>query len=131
VDYGTVVAEVVEVALENGTVRVERVTAAVDPGLVINPSGVEAQAISAVNMGLSAALYEEVTVQDGALRPANFDAYPLLRNADAPDILVETIQSGEKPYGVGEPPIGPIGAALANAIAAAGGPRPRQMPFQL
>jgi isoquinoline 1-oxidoreductase subunit beta len=130
-DARTVVTEVAEVSVENGKIRVHRVTAAVDPGLVINPDGVEAQTQGAITMGISSALLEEVTIKDGVLQPANFDAYPLLRNSAAPDIEVVVLQSGQTPSGVGEPPIGPIAAAVANAVFAATGQRLRRLPLRL
>jgi len=130
IDVHTVVAQVAEAGVENGKIRVYKVTAVVDPGLVINPSGVEAQTLGAITMGLSSTLLEEVTVQDGALQAANFDRYPLLRNADAPQIEVVPLQSGPAPFGMGEPPIGPIAAAVANAVFAATGQRLRSLPLR-
>jgi CO/xanthine dehydrogenase Mo-binding subunit len=82
-------------------------------------------------MGISAALLEEVTVKDGVLQPSNFGDYRILQNIDAPEIVVIPLQSGAKPYGVGEPPIGPSAAAVANAVFAATGQRLRSMPFRL
>jgi isoquinoline 1-oxidoreductase beta subunit len=128
-DVKTVVAEVAEVSLEDGRIRVHKVTAAVDPGLVINPAGVEAQVIGGITMGVSAALYEQAAVRDGVLEAANFDAYPLLRHAESPDIEVVVLSSGEQPYGMGEPPIGPVAAAIANAVFAASGQRLRRIPL--
>ena len=130
-DARTVVAEVAEVSVDDGEIRVHKFTAAVDPGLVISPSGLEAQTMGAITMGLSAALLEEVTVQDGVLQPANFDGYPLLRNSAAPDIEVIPLNSGSKPSGIGEPPIAPVAAALANAVFAATGKRLRTLPLRL
>jgi isoquinoline 1-oxidoreductase beta subunit len=129
-DVKTVVAEVAEVSIENNRIRLHKVTAAVDPGLVINPAGVEAQTLGGIVMGASAALYEEVTLKDGVLQAANFDAYPLMRNSQAPDVSVSILSSGDQPYGMGEPPIGPIGAAIANAVFAAAGTRLRSIPLQ-
>jgi isoquinoline 1-oxidoreductase subunit beta len=130
-DAGTVAAEVVEVLVEGGKINVQRVTAAIDPGLIINPDGVEAQTQGSITMGLSAALLEEVIIKDGVLQATNFRQYPLLRGADAPDIEVVQLQSSDTPSGMGEPPIGPIAAALANAIYAASGQRLRRLPLKL
>ena len=77
-DYGTVVANVAEVSVEGGQIRVHKVTAAVDPGVIVNPNGVAAQVEGNVIMGLSSALLEETTVVDGVLSPANFGAYRIL-----------------------------------------------------
>lgn len=130
-DARTVVAQVAEVGVENNKIRVYKVTAAIDPGLVINPSGVEAQTLGAITMGLSSTLLEEVTVKDGKLQASNFDLYPLLRNVDAPQVEVVVLQTGPTPFGIGEPPIGPIAAAVANAVFAATGQRLRRLPLRL
>ena len=130
-DYGTIMVEIAEVSIENDQVRVHNVTAVADPGLVINPDGVEAQAQGAITMGISAALLEEVVLKDGVLQAANFNQYPLLRNADAPDVDVIVLSSRDTPTGVGEPPIGPIPAAVANAVFAATGQRLRRLPLKL
>jgi isoquinoline 1-oxidoreductase beta subunit len=130
-DAKTAVAEIAEVSVEGQTIRVHRVTAAVDPGLVINPDGATAQTQGAIVMGLSSTLFEELTIKDGAIVPANFDAYPLLTMADTPEIEVALAGSGDTPYGMGEPPIGPIAAAVANAIFALTGQRLRRLPLRL
>ena len=83
-------------------------SAVVDPGLVVNPDGATAQTQGAIIMGLGSTLIEEITVKDGAITAGNFDAYPLLTLKDAPEIEVALIESGDQPYGMGEPPIGPL-----------------------
>ncbi len=130
-DYGTVVTEVAEAVVEGGEIRVTRVTAAVDPGVVVNPDGAKAQVEGNIVMGLSSALLEEATVQDGALVPQNFGAYRLLTMAAAPEIEVVLLQGADKPSGLGEPPIGPLPAAVANAVYAATGTRLRRLPLRL
>jgi len=132
IDVDTVVAEVTEVSVneDTGEVQVHRVTAAMDPGRVINPDGARAQVEGAIMMGISSALIEEITVRAGQIEQANFDTYPLLTIAQAP--VVETILLAApdgRPRGVGEPPIGPIAAAIANAVYAASGARVRQLPL--
>jgi isoquinoline 1-oxidoreductase beta subunit len=129
-DVGTIMVEIVEASVENNQVRVHKVTAAADPGLAINPDGVKAQTEGAITMGLSATLLEEVLIKDGAFQASNFNQYPLLRNADAPDIDVVVINSRNTPSGMGEPPIGPIAAAAANAVYAATGQRLRRLPLK-
>jgi isoquinoline 1-oxidoreductase beta subunit len=130
-DYGTAVAQVAEVSFDEaaGEIRVHRLTTAIDPGLIINPDGVVAQVQGAVNMGLSATLLEEATVQDGRIAMRNFDTYPLLTIADSPALDVVLMGSGDSPTGVGEPPIGPVAAAVANAVFGVTGMRLRQLPF--
>jgi isoquinoline 1-oxidoreductase beta subunit len=130
-DYGTIMVEIAEASVENNQIRVHKVHAVADPGLVINPDSVEAQAQGAITMGLSATLLEEVTIRDGILQAANFNQYPLLSNADAPDVEVTVISSHDKPSGIGEPPIAPIPAAVANAVFAATGQRLRSLPLKL
>jgi isoquinoline 1-oxidoreductase beta subunit len=130
-DVGTIMVEIAEVSVEDNQIRVHKVTAAADPGLAINPDGVKAQTEGSITMGLSATLLEEVLIQDGVLQASNFNQYPLLRNADAPDIDVVVINSRTSPSGMGEPPIGPIPAAVANAVFAATGQRLRRLPLKL
>lgn len=131
VDYGTVVANVAEVSTDGGQIRVHKVTAAVDPGVVVNPDGVRAQVEGNVIMGLSSALLEEVTVVDGVLTPANFGAYRILPLSAAPEIEVVLLQGDDQPHGIGEPPIGPVAPAVANAVYALTGQRLRRLPLRL
>lgn len=129
--FGTIVAEVCEVAVEaNGVLRVERVWAAVDCGIVVNPDTARAQIEGGVLFGLSAALDERITIAAGRVVEGNFDDYPLLRLPDAPRIDVEFIASREPPGGLGEPGTPPIAAALANAVFAATGQRIRELPLR-
>ncbi len=131
VDVGTVVAQVAEVSVEGGQIRVHKVTAVVDPGLVVNPDGATAQVQGCITMGLSSTLVEEALVQDGQLSADNFGRYPLLRLNQAPEIDVHLLQSGETPYGMGEPPLGPVAAAVGNAVFALTGQRLRTLPLRL
>ena len=128
-DAGTAVAHVAEVSLGERGIRVHRVTCAVDPGLVINPDGVVAQCEGAIMMGVSSTLFERLTVADGQFAPSNFDGYPLLRIGDAPAIDVAIVGGGDTPYGMGEPPLGPTAAAIANAVFALSGQRLRELPL--
>jgi isoquinoline 1-oxidoreductase beta subunit len=131
VDYGTVVANVAEVSVEDGQIRVHKVTAAVDPGVIVNPDGVRAQVEGSVIMGLSSALLEETTVVDGVLSPANFGAYRILPMSATPQIEVVLLQGDDQPHGIGEPPIGPVAPAVANAVYALSGTRLRRLPLRL
>jgi isoquinoline 1-oxidoreductase beta subunit len=130
-DYGTVVAQVAEVSIEEDQIRVHKVTAAIDPGLIINPDGVRAQVEGCIIMGLSSALFEETTVVDGVLNPPNFGPYRLATMRTAPEIEVVLLQNGTEPSGVGEPPIGPVAPAVANALFSLTGTRLRQLPLRL
>ena len=129
-DVDTVVAQVAEVSLEGENVRVHNVWAAMDPGLVINPDGAAAQVEGSVMMALSSTLLEELTIVDGEVSVRNFDRYPLLTMKQAPHVEVALLEAPDrKPRGVGEPPMGPVAAAVANGLFAATGKRIRQMPF--
>lgn len=130
-DYGTVVAAVAEVSAEGGQIRVHKVTVAVDPGVIVNPDGVAAQVEGNVVMGVSSALLEEAVVADGVLSPANFGAYRILNMAAAPAVEVVLLQGDDQPHGIGEPPIGPIAPAVANAVYALTGQRLRRLPLRL
>uniref|UniRef100_UPI002ACDF934 xanthine dehydrogenase family protein molybdopterin-binding subunit n=1 Tax=Chloroflexus sp. TaxID=1904827 RepID=UPI002ACDF934 len=129
VDMNTVAAHVAEVGYEGDKLRVYRVWAAVDPGLAINPDGLAAQTEGGIMMGLSATLFEQVTISEGRIDAGNFDRYPLLTIAGAPEVAVQILRSGDRPFGGGEPPMGPIAAAVANAFFALTGERKRQLPL--
>jgi isoquinoline 1-oxidoreductase beta subunit len=131
-DGGTVVAEVAEISLDqdSGQIRIHKVAAAVDCGRTINPNGARAQVESSIIMGISAALLEEIRVEDGRVQAGNFDTYPLLRMAGAPDVETILLEAPDgKPRGLGEPPLGPIAPAIGNAIFALTGVRLRRLPM--
>jgi isoquinoline 1-oxidoreductase beta subunit len=127
--FGSIVAEVAEVSVEGGNVRVHKVWCAIDCGFAANPSGVVAQMESAINYGLSAALHGEITFENGKVQQSNFHDYPMLRINEAPEIEVAIINSGEPMGGAGEPGTPPIAPAVANAIYAATGKRVRRLPI--
>lgn len=131
VDMNTVVAQVAEVSVEGGRVRVHRVTCAVDCGLVINPDGATAQVEGGIMMALSSTLSERITLKDGQVEAENFHDYPLLTMRDAPDIDTLLVGEGDKPLGMGEPPMGPVAAAVANALFPLTGQRLRTLPLKL
>ncbi len=131
IDAKTIVAQVADVSVENDQIRVHNVYCAMDPGFVINPDGATAQAQGAIVMGLSSTFFEEITVKDGVIEAANFDRYPLLTIKETPNIQVNLLQSGEEPFGIGEPPIGPIAAAVGNGIFALTGQRLTRLPLRL
>ncbi|MBR2817561.1 MAG: xanthine dehydrogenase family protein molybdopterin-binding subunit [Reyranella sp.] len=127
--FGSYLAQVAEVEVaKNGSVRVRRVVAAVDCGIVVNPDTVKAQIESATNFGITAALYGEITVKDGRVEQSNFDTYQMLRLDEAPSIEVHIVKSSQAPGGMGEPGTSAIVPAVANAIFAATGKRLRRMP---
>lgn len=127
--FGTLVAQVVEVTVSGGRIQVDRVVAAVDPGIAVSPDGLSAQIESGIVYGLTAALYGEITIENGAVAQSNFNDYPALRMSAAPQIEVHIIRSGHAIGGAGEPGTPGIAPALANAIYDATGSRIRRLPF--
>lgn len=129
--FGSFVAQAAEVSIVEGTVRVHRVVCAVDCGICINPSGVEAQIHSAIAYGLSAALHGEITFKGGRVEQSNFHDYPILRLSEMPKVEVHIVPSTEKSGGIGEVGTPPIAPAVANAVFAATGKMPRRLPLRL
>ena len=129
--FGSYAAQVAEVEVVNGKVRVRRVVCAFDCGIVVNPEIVRQQIESAVVLGLSAALKEQITIAGGRVVESNFHDYPVLTMAETPVVEVVLVPSGDAPGGVGEPGTPPIAPAVANAIFAATGQRVRRLPIQV
>ena len=127
--FGSIVAEVAEISIENDGLRVHRVDCAVDCGLAINPDTISAQMESGIVYGLTAALYGEITLKQGRVEQANFDTYPMLHLAQMPRISVSIIEGAEQPGGIGEAGTPPIAPAVANAVFAATGKRLRSLPI--
>src|SRR5258708_17749381 len=126
--FGSICAQVAEVSLNGNEIRVHKVTAAYDCGLVVNPLTVEAQLQSAVAFGLSAALFGEITLKDGRVAQSNFHDYRVLRMTEIPLLEMHLVPGGEKPTGVGEPGTPPVAPAVANALFALTGKRARALP---
>jgi len=129
--FGTYVAELVELKIEHGQIRVLKVVCAVDCGLVVNPDIVRMQMESCVIFGMTAALYGEITIENGAIQQSNFHDYEMLRMDKSPKIETIIVASKESPTGVGEPGLPPIAPAIAGALFAATGKRHRSLPFNL
>jgi len=127
---GTYCAQVAEVSVERGRLRVRRIVSAIDPGHVVNPLSVEMQVQGGIVYALTAALYGEITIADGGVEQSNFDTYEMLRLADAPHVETVVMPSGGFWGGVGEPPVPPLAPALCNAIFAATGKRVRKLPLK-
>jgi isoquinoline 1-oxidoreductase beta subunit len=128
--FGSIVAQVVDVEVKEGQVRVHRVVCAVDPGFAVSPDGLVAQMESGIVYGLTAALYGEVSIEAGAAKQGNFNDYPMVRMTDAPVIETHIVESGESLGGAGEPGTPGVAPALANAIYAATGTRIRELPVR-
>lgn len=127
--FGSFMAQVAEVEVaKDGTVRVHRVTCAVDCGPVVNPDTVRAQVQGAIMYGVTAALYGEITLKDGRVEQSNFDTYQALRINEAPAVDVHIVQGAQAPGGMGETGTSCIVPAIGNAVFAATGKRLRKMP---
>jgi isoquinoline 1-oxidoreductase subunit beta len=130
--FGSLLAQVAEVEVgKDGSVRVHRVTCAMDCGTVVNPNTVEAQLQSGIMYGVTAALYGEITLKNGRVEQTNFDTYQMLRINEAPAIEVHLVKSTEPPGGMGETGTSAIVPAIANAVFAATGKRLRKMPIDV
>jgi isoquinoline 1-oxidoreductase subunit beta len=129
--FGSVVAQVAEVSLEQQAPRVHRVFCAIDCGTVVNPQIVAQQMEGAVVFGLTAALHGRVDIRAGVVQQGNFPDYPMLRIGSAPMVETSLILSERPPAGVGEPGVPPIAPAVANALFRLTGQRHRQMPFSI
>lgn len=127
--FGSVVANVAEVKLVEGTPRVRRVFAAVDCGVAVAPDQIRAQMEGGVCYGVSSALRDRITLKDGAAEQTNFDSYQVLRMNEAPHVDTFILPSGEHPTGVGEPGTPVIIPAVANALFAATGKPTTSLPF--
>ena len=130
--FGTIAAQVAQVSVSRrGELRVEKIVCALDCGHVVNPLTVEMQVESCVVYGLSAALYGEITVEDGAVVQRNFDDYPMMRMKDMPEVETHlALSGGDKWGGIGEASLPSCPPAVANAVFAATGKRMRSMPFK-
>ncbi|MFK7926140.1 MAG: molybdopterin cofactor-binding domain-containing protein [Bacteroidia bacterium] len=131
-DANTPCAHVVEVSVENNEIKVHKVICAIDPGLAVNPDQIRAQCEGAIIMGMSGAMFEKMDVKDGVLSPTIYGPYKMALMRHAPkEIDVVILENAETPGAVGEPPMGPIGAAIANAVFRLTGQRLRDMPLTL
>ena len=127
--FGSVVAQVAEVKMENGQPKVGRVVTAIDCGTAISPDQIAAQMEGGTCYGLSAAMYGAITLTDGVVDQGNFDTYRVLRNSEAPTVETHILPSTNPPTGVGEPGTPVIGPAVANAILALTGKPTLSQPF--
>jgi isoquinoline 1-oxidoreductase beta subunit len=126
-----IAAEVAEVSIEGGRIRVHKVTCAVDCGLVVNPANAAYQMESAIVYGLTAALNGEITIEGGRVKQSNFHDYPMLRMPEMPAVEVHFTPGDGKPRGIGEPGVPPIAPAVANAVSKLTGKRVRKLPISV
>ncbi len=129
--FDSIVAQVVEVSLEQGRPRVHRVVCAIDCGTVVNPGIVAQQMESGIVFGLTAALHGRIDIEAGVVKQRNFPDYPLLALKDTPRIETHIVASERHPGGVGEPGTPPVAPAVANALFVLTGKRLRDLPLTL
>ncbi|MDB5918981.1 MAG: acylaldehyde oxidase [Massilia sp.] len=129
--FGSIVAQVAEVSVDDKNIRVHRVVCAIDCGIAVNPNIIAQQMESAVLFGLSAALSGEITINNGRVEQSNFHDYPVLRMDQAPEVETIIVASFDPPEGVGEPGTPPIAPAVANALFVLTGQRLRSLPLRL
>ncbi len=129
-NVGSFTAQVVEVSVTKGKVKVHRVVCATDCGVVVNPMIVEQQVKSSVVYGLTAALKGNITIDAGRVQQGNFNNYDMLRIDETPKVEVYIVQSSENPGGMGEAAVPTVAPAVCNAIFAATGKRVRKLPIR-
>ncbi|MFL5162354.1 MAG: xanthine dehydrogenase family protein molybdopterin-binding subunit, partial [Microvirga sp.] len=128
--FKTYVAQVAEVTVsDDGRPKVERIVCAIDCGVAVNPDIIRAQMEGGIGFGLGAIMKSQITIEGGTVQEGNFDGYDVLRLNEMPQVEVHIVASSERPTGVGEPGVPPIGPAVANAIYAATRKRMRILPF--
>jgi CO/xanthine dehydrogenase Mo-binding subunit len=129
--FNSYAAAVAEVSVEGSTIRVHRIVMAADCGRVVNPNLVEAQLESSAVFGLSAALKQRITLENGRVQQGNFNDFELLRMYESPKIESYIRYNEAPPTGIGEPGVPVIAPAVANAVFAATGKRLRDLPLSL
>jgi isoquinoline 1-oxidoreductase beta subunit len=127
--FGSIVAQVAEVSMQDGKPRVHRVVCAIDCGTVVNPGTVAQQVESAINFALTAALFGQIDIQEGVVQQTNFTNYPLVSMAQSPKVETWIVPSTHSPEGVGEPAVPPLAPAVANAMFKLTGKRMRALPL--
>ncbi len=128
--FGSFAAQVAEVSMEGGRIRVHRVVCAIDCGIAVNPEAIAAQMESGIAFGLGAALHSALHLKEGRVQESNFHDYRVLRLNEMPVVEVHIVPSGEKPGGIGEVGVPPIAPAVANAVFALTGRRLRELPLR-
>jgi isoquinoline 1-oxidoreductase subunit beta len=129
IGYGAFCAQAVEVTVQGKSVRIERIVCVFDCGTMVDPRAVEAQVSGGIVWGLSAARDGRISFERGTARESNFHDSPILRINETPPIEVHLVRNDERPGGCGEASVPPVAPALASAIHAATGQRPRRLPL--
>ncbi len=129
--FGSYSAHVAEVSVTDGKVRVHRMVCAIDCGQYVNPGIIAAQTEGGAIFGASAALYQELTYDNGRLQQTNFHTFPVMRINESPQIETHIVENNEKSGGIGEPGVPCAAPAIANAVFAVTGKRIRRLPIRL
>jgi len=129
--FGSYAAQVAEVSVSEGRVRVHRMVCAIDCGEYVNPGIIEAQAEGGAIFGASAALFQELTFENGRLQQTNFHTFPVMRMNECPEIETHIVNNHEKAGGIGEPGVPCAAPAIANAVFAVTGKRIRRLPIRM
>jgi isoquinoline 1-oxidoreductase subunit beta len=129
--FGSYSAHVVDVSVKDGKIRVQRMVCAIDCGQYVNPGIIAAQTEGGAIFGASAALFQELTFENGRLQQTNFNAFPVMRMNECPEIETHIVESNEKAGGIGEPGVPCAAPAIANAVFAATGKRIRRLPIRM
>jgi isoquinoline 1-oxidoreductase subunit beta len=130
-NIGSFNAQVAEISIDQGKLKVHRVVCAVDCGHAVNPAGIVQQIQSGIVYGLTAVMKGKITIEGGAVKERNFDRYQMLRIDEMPMVEVYLAPNNSRPGGIGEGSTPSIGPAVANAIFAATGKRVRSLPIRL
>ncbi len=128
--FGSIVAQVAEVSVEQGAIRVHRVVCAIDCGTVVNPETVKQQMEGSVIFGLSAALFGQIDIVGSVVQQSSLPSYPMVTLKQAPQVETHIVSSTRSPQGVGEPGVPPIAPAVANALFVLNGQRQRALPLK-
>ena len=132
IDTGSPSAHVAEVSIEGNQIKVHKVVCVLDCGIAVNPDQVRAQCEGSIIMGMSAAMHEKMSIEDGQLTPTIYGPYDMALMKHAPrEIDVHLIEGADRPLPVGEPPMGPIAAAVANAVRRLNGQRLTDLPLKI
>jgi len=129
--FGSYSAHVAEVSVTDGRVRIHRMVCAIDCGRYVNPGIIAAQTEGGAIFGASAALFQELTFENGRLQQTNFHTFPAMRMNECPEIETQIVESNEKSGGIGEPGVPCAAPAIANAIFAVTGKRIRRLPIRM
>jgi isoquinoline 1-oxidoreductase beta subunit len=127
--YTSHIAQVAEISVESGRLKVHKVTCVIDCGQAVNPRIVASQLESGIIFGLSAALWGDITLRNGRAQQQNFHEYRVLRLHETPEIDIHLVPSDAAPGGIGETGVPPVAPAVCNAIFAATGKRLRSLPI--